>query len=252
MISANRLPSRNHIPYPADDSGWRPTINSYGRAALIGGNCCSPGRHCRVRSGPARSTRRAATVNGQVSKSTQKGKGLSGNLLRTGTAAKPAPTRPAKTSRTASALGPSGGASWPELQPYGYALPLALQFQFQQSEWWPAERLAAQQLRQIHRLIKHAAATVPYHRDRLADLAAVPLGELTFNAFRRAPIMTRSDIQQAGGALISRSVPPHHGYVGLVRSSGSTGRPIEVATTELVAAFGLAMTMRDHLWQHDR
>ena len=187
-------------------------------------------------------------MNGQVSKSTQKGKRLSGNLLRTGAAAKAPPMRPAKTSRAANRLGPGNGASWPVLQPYGYALPPALQFQFQQSEWWPAERLLTQQLRQIHRLIKHAAATVPYHRDRLADLAAVPLGELTFNAFRRAPIMTRSDIQQAGRALISRSVPPHHGYVGLVRSSGSTGQPIEVATTALAAAFGLAMTMRDHLW----
>ena len=183
-----------------------------------------------------------------MSKTKQKRKALTGNLLRTGTAAKPSPTRPAKTSRTPRALGPDNGAHWPALQPYGYTLPLALQFQFQQSEWWPAERLATQQLQQIHRLIKHAAATVPYHRDRLGDLARLPQGELTFNAFRRAPIMTRSDIQQAGHALISRSVPPHHGSVGLVRSSGSTGRPIEVATTELVAAFGLAMTMRDHLW----
>lgn len=141
--------------------------------------------------------------------------------------------------------------AWPVLQPPLEAQALALQFQFQESQYWPAETLRARQLRQVGELVRHAQATVPFHRPRLAEAARLPPGGFGEDAFRALPLMTRQDIQAAGDALVSRRVPKAHGGVASVTSSGSTGRPIEVKTTALCGIFLHAFTMRGHLW-HER
>ncbi|MDP6953607.1 MAG: hypothetical protein QGF53_12700, partial [Alphaproteobacteria bacterium] len=112
---------------------------------------------------------------------------------------------------------------------------LALQFQFQQSERWPAEAILAAQLRQASNLIGHARLHVPFHRKRLAT---APVGAaLTAESFRTIPQMTRNDIQDAGSDLFSRTTPNGHGQAYPVRSSGSTGRPIEVRGNDVTALF---------------
>ena len=136
--------------------------------------------------------------------------------------------------------------TWPKLSQPMDAQALALQFEFQQSERWPAERLLAAQLRQASNLIGHAKVHVPFHRQRLAK---TPVGTgLTPDAFRTIPLMSRSDIQDAGSDLFPRTVPHGHGKSYPVRSSGSTGRPIEVRGNDITALFMRAMTMRGHLW----
>ncbi len=138
---------------------------------------------------------------------------------------------------------------WPKLSQPMDAQALALQFQFQQSERWPAEAILAAQLRQASNLIGHARLHVPFHRKRLAT---APVGAaLTAESFRTIPQMTRNDIQDAGSDLFSRTTPNGHGQAYPVRSSGSTGRPIEVRGNDVTALFMRAMTMRSHLW-HER
>jgi len=97
-------------------------------------------------------------------------------------------------------------------------------------------------------LIRHAARRVPFHRDRLAALRDLRPGHLSLAAFRELPIMRREDIQNAGDGLIATQMPPGHGLVVPVRSSGSTGRPIEVRSTQLKQTFILAVAVRNHLW----
>jgi len=138
---------------------------------------------------------------------------------------------------------------WPKMSQPMDAQALALQFQFQQSERWPAERILAAQLRQASNLIGHAKVQVRFHRPRLAE---TPVGaDLTPEAFRTIPLMSRSDIQDAGSDLFPRTMPYGHGKPYPVRSSGSTGRPIEVRGNDMTALFMRAMTMRSHLW-HER
>ena len=137
--------------------------------------------------------------------------------------------------------------AWPKLAQPMDAQALALQFQFQESEWWPGERLLAFQMTQIRRLLDHAARTVPFHRARLAPLAD-GLATLSAEAFREIPVMRRGDIQEAGPALFATRLPHGHGRSFAVRSSGSTGRPIAVRGTGVTALFLRAMTMRAHLW----
>jgi phenylacetate-CoA ligase len=118
------------------------------------------------------------------------------------------------------------GIHWPAMPRYADALVLALQCQWEQSQWWPAETLAEHQLRQLELLLAHAARTVPFHRGRLDAITGLRRGELTMDAWRRLPVLGRTDIQEAGAALVSRRVPKDHGDTSDISTSGSTGRPV--------------------------
>lgn len=140
------------------------------------------------------------------------------------------------------------GIIWPGLPaPQGAAL-LALQFQLRQSERLPPAELEAQQFRQLRAVVTHAMQTVPWHRERLAAAGLAPDRDIDPAAFRRVPLMTRRDIQDAGDALLSTAVPTDHGRPMEYKSGGSTGEPVRVIGTELTRLFWLALTLRDHLW----
>ena len=124
----------------------------------------------------------------------------------------------------------------------------ALVFQMEQFQWWSADRLLAQQLRQLQALIDHAAKTVPYYADSLRDLAGQKAGPLTMEAVRALPILTRTDIQDAGGALVTGALPPGHGPMFDNQTSGSTGRPLVVKATAVTGLFYQAMSLRYHAW----
>ena len=138
--------------------------------------------------------------------------------------------------------------NWPVIQTSQNAHALALQYQFEESQWWPEARLVEHQLRRIEGVIGHAARTVPFYRDRLAAVAGLAPGALSLEAFREIPPFRRADIQDAGEALVSRAPPKGHGPPFQVRSSGSIGRPIEVQGTALTSLFVKAFTLRGHLW----
>ena len=128
---------------------------------------------------------------------------------------------------------------------------LALQFQLEETEWWPPEKLQAHQFRQIQNVIDHAQATVPFYRERLAPFAGWVPGLLTMERFAEIPILTRQEVQEAGKRLHARRLPPGHSPTAPVRTSGSTGRLVEVLATPVTGIMLLALTMRGHLW-HQR
>jgi phenylacetate-CoA ligase len=141
-----------------------------------------------------------------------------------------------------------GGMVWPALPAGGGANLLALQFQFDQTQWWPAAALERNQLRQLDFSLRHAHESVPFHRERLAA-AGYPFREsLTSETFRLLPRSTRSDVQVHGEAMLSRAVPAEHGQVNSGETSGSTGAPIRHYGTDLTQFFWHACTLRDHLW----
>jgi phenylacetate-CoA ligase len=125
---------------------------------------------------------------------------------------------------------------------------LALQQRLEESQRWPAEKLLKHQLDLASRLVAHAAATVPYYRERLAE-AGVRIGQrLDFDAWRRLPVLTRRELQAAGDALNSRKIPPAHGKLIKVMSSGSTGTPVSVLATQFNGFHFKAIVLRSHLW----
>ncbi len=140
------------------------------------------------------------------------------------------------------------GIGWPDIVRLHDAQVLALQFQFEQTQWWPDSRLLAHQMAQIQNLVGHAAGTVPFYRDRLAPVRDLAPGKLTLEAYRQVPLLRRTDIQRAGEDLVSRNIPRQHGKAFDIRTSGSTGRPITVKGTAITGLFLAALSLRGHFW----
>lgn len=145
---------------------------------------------------------------------------------------------------------PSGDPAtvWPALPRSGQAVLAALLQQLEQSQWWSAEDLQRQQLRQAGSLLDHAWQNVPFYRERLAaagyELGKTPTTEL----WARIPVLTRAELQQAGAGLQTRVLPPGHGKTYEISSSGSTGQVVTVKGTQIGQLFWDALTLREHLW----
>ena len=140
------------------------------------------------------------------------------------------------------------GTIFPPMYSLQNTIPLALQFTFQVTERWSPERLLQNQMQQINQLVRHAAASVPYYRDKLRNQPFLARPFMTWDDFRALPLLRRADVQGAGRALVSSAVPPSHGPTHEVRSSGSTGMPVRLLGTALTDIFVRAFSMRGHLW----
>ncbi len=125
---------------------------------------------------------------------------------------------------------------------------LALQFQLGQSEWWPPERLRAEQLRQQGEVLRHASSAVPYYRRRLAAAGYRAGQPVTEALLSQLPLLTRSDIQKAGAALHSAPAFTAHGQLSSGETSGSTGRPITFLSSAMEQLYWNAFTLREHVW----
>ncbi len=128
---------------------------------------------------------------------------------------------------------------------------MALTQQLEQSQWSSAEQLRAQQLEQLHLVLKHAWETIPYYRKRLEQSRFKPKRKLTPEIFRKIPILSRRDVQLAEKQLASNSLPKSHGGVSVISTSGSTGRPIKTLSSELTQIFFQALSLRENIW-HQR
>jgi phenylacetate-CoA ligase len=123
-----------------------------------------------------------------------------------------------------------------------------MQFQLQDSEWWPPNKLLAHQLRQVQNVIDHAQATVPFYKERLAPFAGWPPGALSLERFRDIPVLRREEVQAASNSMHARRLPPGHEPTFAIRTSGSSGRPVEALGTQLTGIMNLALSQRGHLW----
>ena len=100
---------------------------------------------------------------------------------------------------------------------------------------------------QLEALVRHAAANVPFYAERLRPVFDAS-GCLSIEAYGRMPLLTRTELQSNFDTLASRQIPPSHGRVATVRTSGSTGQPVQVTKTELAQRMWEAMLLREHRW----
>ncbi len=140
------------------------------------------------------------------------------------------------------------GVAWPGLPGTAGVTMLALQYQLEQSQWWPPEVVREQQFRQLQALLSHAWGTVPFYRDRLGEAGFAPDRPLGPDIWARIPVLGRAEVQAAETALFSTRVPASHGKIHTLSTSGSTGKPVTVRGTAVAQAFWRAFTLRDHLW----
>lgn len=143
------------------------------------------------------------------------------------------------------------GIAWPALPGGPGAAILAILFQLQQTQWWPADRIMQAQRRQLAALLDHARAEVPFYAGRLpAGLPDPADAEAWEAAWRTIPVLTRDEIQaaDAGETLLAHHLPPGHGEYREVFTSGSTGRPVRAVRSQVWELVWSAFTVRDHLW----
>ena len=138
--------------------------------------------------------------------------------------------------------------AWPAVPADIPAQILALQQQFAQSERWPPEHLARHQFRQLTHLVAHAYDKIPLYRARLTALEYRHGQEITPEFWTRLPVLTRREVQDRGAAITTRDVPATHGRILSNATSGSTGTPLQVLTTELAQLIWHAITLRQQFW----
>ena len=141
--------------------------------------------------------------------------------------------------------------AWPAVPVGAAAQLLALQYQFDATQWWPAEQLRARQFDQLQLLLRHAAATVPFHAERLRRSGIDPNEPLTEEAWARLPILTRRDARDAGDLLNATSIPASHGITGETTTGGSTGIPVRVRRSAVDGLLWSAVAIREEIWHCD-
>ena len=140
------------------------------------------------------------------------------------------------------------GNLWPVIPAQAPSRMLSLLFQLEQSQWLSAKEIQAQQSRQLGALLRHAWSTSSFYRRRLEE-AGLSLDAIrTPDDWRKIPLLTREDWQNAGIEIYSNATPPEHGNMSQLFTSGSTGKPVMVVTTGLTQLLWNAFTARDHLW----
>src|SRR4051812_13211915 len=105
------------------------------------------------------------------------------------------------------------GFAWPAVLSGREAELASLAFRLDVSQWWAPEQLRAAQFRQLHALLTHAAAHVPFYRIRLRQAGFEPSTPLSEAVWARIPTLTRHELQSRSVRLRASFVHPAHGAI---------------------------------------
>jgi len=144
-----------------------------------------------------------------------------------------------------------GAIEWPAIPDPVAANLLALLSQLEDSQWWSPTALQQRQFDQFGLLARHAHQQSPFFRSRFEQCGLGPASSWSAESFTSIPLLTRAELMQQANNLICRALPPRHGAVHSIQTSGSTGQVVTVTKTEVSQLFWLALAMREHLW-HER
>lgn len=143
-------------------------------------------------------------------------------------------------------------AVWPAIPKQNDLVKMSLLFQLQQTQWWTPEEIDRMQRRQLSVLVDLARQGSPWYRKRLRRLSFNPAEPIPDEVWQSIPILSREDIQRFGRELrVLRPGTQTKTRPIFMKTSGSSGRPVEILKTPLAQIYWRAITIRDHLW-HER
>ena len=96
--------------------------------------------------------------------------------------------------------------------------------EFEESQYWSADVLAARRLERLRRLLDHAYETCPFYRTRWEAAGIHPSDIRTLDDFSRLPTVEKKDIQAHRDAM--RSSRYAETELVLNQTGGSTGEPL--------------------------
>ena len=138
----------------------------------------------------------------------------------------------------------SAGSRWPAILPgnrhsdiWTAYLELVRCERLREDAFW------AGQDEQLIELMQHCSNNVPFYRDRWNRGELFGVDEL-----KEFPILTRSELAQNLDQLLADRLPAGHQLMGSRYTSGSTGTPVEVKTTNMTALWHSAMYLRSLEW----
>ena len=115
------------------------------------------------------------------------------------------------------------------------------------------DEIARGQQSQLLLLLEWAAANVPYYRSQDALKAVLKVLRRDPGKFddewRKLPLLSKETLRSEGARLNASSLPQAHLPLAPVRTSGSTGIPVEIRTTAVTRLLWEALAVREHLWQ---
>lgn len=121
-----------------------------------------------------------------------------------------------------------------------------------ESQAWTHAQLRTGQRLQLQALARWATAKVPYYRSprwREPMLAAANAGPEDFDQrWREVPILTKPDIRAQGSRLQAQGLARSEMPLDSMRTSGSTGIPVEVHRNATARSFWQALTLRETYW----
>jgi len=154
---------------------------------------------------------------------------------------------PVSTAQKFEIAGAMSAIAWPSLPDDVGAQLLAMQFQFDRSQWLSPQALHAAQDRQLDVLLPHAGKEVPYYRERW-QASGIDPDRTSAKDFHTLPVIERHELNEHAAKFESLTCPPQHGKVYQDTTSGSLGVPLKFKATDLHSFFWHAFVMRDHLW----
>lgn len=116
-----------------------------------------------------------------------------------------------------------------------------------ESQYWSPDKIIEHQRFHLERLVRYARASVPFYASRFDPLLR-PDGRLDWDRWSDVPVLTRQDLQSFRTELVTKALPRGHGPTRLIRSSGSTGRPIETFHTAIEGRGDQALVLRARQW----
>jgi len=117
-----------------------------------------------------------------------------------------------------------------------------------ESQFWSPQQLQDYQRSQLEQLLRHARKNVPFYEKRL-DPVFTASGDIDWDRWEEIPIVKRADLHDHKGAMRSPVLPLGHGPVGQIKSSGSTGHPVETLVTRISKLSSDATALRSQTWQ---
>lgn len=119
------------------------------------------------------------------------------------------------------------------------------------TERLPIGEMESRQRVRLGNLARHAVRKSPQFARRLKDARLTPNDLAEPGGLQALPPLTREQIFSAGESLFCRAVPPKHGRVQSASTTGSTGQPIVIRSTDYSQLHWQAHVLRVHLW-HQR
>jgi len=140
------------------------------------------------------------------------------------------------------------GDVWPGIPRSEVSQLWTMFLELERTQWLDPIAILDGQLAQIRSLLAHASQHVPHYQHMMRHSNLKPDDVRTLEDFQRIPFVTRQLVQQHPGQFIATSLPVGTIPTTTMRTSGTSGMPIEVRQTNLVNLWWFAFHLRDLAW----